>query len=92
MASQTHQLHFLLIPLMSQSHLIPFTDMAKLLAHRRLKITIILTPLNAARFNTVLDYAKASNLNIEFISLRFLAKKLGCLKDAKTWILFLLLT
>ena len=51
--------------------------MAKLLAHRRLKITIILTPLNAARFNTVLDYAKASNLDIEFISLRFPVQETG---------------
>ncbi|XP_059463430.1 UDP-glycosyltransferase 73C3-like [Corylus avellana] len=78
MASQIdHQLHFLLVPLMSQSHLIPFTDMAKLLARRGLNVTIILTPLNAVRFNTILDQAKASNLNIQFISLPFPCQEAG---------------
>ncbi|XP_075638953.1 UDP-glycosyltransferase 73C11-like [Castanea sativa] len=75
--SQIHQLHFLLVPLMSQSHLIPFTEMAKLLAHHGVKVTIIFTPLNAARFNTVLEEAKAANLNIEFVSLRFPGPEAG---------------
>lgn len=75
--SQIHQLHFLLIPLMSQSHLIPFTEMAKLFAHHGVKVTIVLTPLNAARFNTILEQAKASNLNIEFVSLRFPGQEAG---------------
>ncbi|XP_065627971.1 UDP-glycosyltransferase 73C1-like [Quercus suber] len=75
--SQAHQLHFLLIPLMSQSHLIPFSEMAKLFANHGVKVTIVLTPLNAARFNTILEQAKASNLNIEFISLRFPGQEAG---------------
>lgn len=62
---------------MSQSHLIPFTDMAKLLARRGLKVTIMLTPLNAVRFNTILDQAKASNLNIQFLSLPFPCQQAG---------------
>ncbi|KAE9621795.1 putative flavonol 7-O-beta-glucosyltransferase [Lupinus albus] len=64
--SKTMQLHFLLVPLMSQSHLIPFTDMAKLLASQGTEVTIVLTPLNAARFNIFIDEAKASNLKIKF--------------------------
>ncbi|KAJ1376399.1 UDP-glycosyltransferase family, conserved site [Sesbania bispinosa] len=71
MASQSHQLHFLLVPLMSQSHLIPFTEMAKLLAANGVTVTIVLTPLNAARFNKVIDQAKASNLRIQFQVLPF---------------------
>ncbi|KAL4606012.1 hypothetical protein ACB092_09G071400 [Castanea dentata] len=79
MASQSQicQLHFLFIPLISQSHLIPFTEMAKLFAHHGVKVTIVLTPLNAARFNTILEQAKASNLNIEFVSLRFPGQEAG---------------
>ncbi|KAK7838816.1 udp-glycosyltransferase 73c3 [Quercus suber] len=69
--SQIHELHFILVPLMAQSHLIPFTEMAKVLADHGVKVTIILTPLNAARFNTFLENAKASSLNIEFLSLCF---------------------
>jgi len=51
--------------------------MAKLLARRGLKVTIILTPLNAARLNTILDQAKASNLNIQFLSLPFPCQQAG---------------
>ncbi|XP_019456382.1 PREDICTED: UDP-glycosyltransferase 73C3-like isoform X3 [Lupinus angustifolius] len=65
-SSKTMQLHFLLVPLMSQSHLIPFTHMAKLLASQGTSITIVLTPLNASRFNNFIDEAKASNLKIKF--------------------------
>ncbi|KAJ1376398.1 UDP-glycosyltransferase family, conserved site [Sesbania bispinosa] len=71
MVSQSHHLHFLLVPLMSQSHLIPFTEIAKLLAANGVTVTIILTPLNAARFNMVIDQAKASNLKIQFQVLPF---------------------
>ncbi|KAJ1418908.1 UDP-glycosyltransferase family, conserved site [Sesbania bispinosa] len=71
MASQSHHLHFLLVPLMSQSHLIPFTEMAKLLAANGVTVTIVLTPLNAARFNKVIDQAKALNLKIQFQVLPF---------------------
>ncbi|GAV58919.1 UDPGT domain-containing protein [Cephalotus follicularis] len=77
MASTNHHLHFLLVPLMSQSHLIPFTDMAKLLAHRGQTVTIIMTPLNAARFNAIIDYAINSNLKIQFITLNFPCQEAG---------------
>ncbi|KAF3967781.1 hypothetical protein CMV_008252 [Castanea mollissima] len=83
--SQIHQLHFLLVPLMSQSHLIPFTEMAKLLAHHGVKVTMIFTPLNAARFNTVLEEAKAANLNIEFVSLRFPGPEAGLPEGCVPW-------
>ena len=62
---------------MAQSHLIPFTEMAKVLAHHGVKVTVILTPLNAARFNIFLENAKASSLNIEFLSLRFPGQEVG---------------
>ncbi|KAJ1418909.1 UDP-glycosyltransferase family, conserved site [Sesbania bispinosa] len=71
MAAQSHQLHFLLVPFLSQSHLIPFTEMAKLLAANGVTVTIVLTPLNAARYNMVIDQAKASNLKIQFLILPF---------------------
>ncbi|KAK7245040.1 hypothetical protein RIF29_39870 [Crotalaria pallida] len=60
------QLHFLLVPFMSQSHLIPFTHLAKLLASHGASAVVILTPLNAARYNMVIDQANASNLKIQF--------------------------
>lgn len=77
MASPVHQLHFLLVPLMSQSHLIPFMDMAKLLANRGIIVTIVLTPLNALRFNKILPHSKASDLQIQFLSMPFPCQEFG---------------
>ncbi|KAK7284964.1 hypothetical protein RJT34_19718 [Clitoria ternatea] len=78
MASQSHQQPpFLLVPLMSQSHLIPFTELAKLLAANGTIITIVLTPLNAARFNMVIDQAKSLNLKIHFHVLPFPCAEAG---------------
>ncbi|KAJ1376400.1 UDP-glycosyltransferase family, conserved site [Sesbania bispinosa] len=45
--------------------------MAKLLAANGVTVTLVLTPLNAARFNKVIDQAKASNLKIQFLVLPF---------------------
>ncbi|TKY62079.1 UDP-glycosyltransferase 73C3 [Spatholobus suberectus] len=77
MASQTHHPYFLLIPLMSQSHLIPFTQTAKLLAANGVSVTIVLTPLNAARLNMVIDHAKALNLKIQFHLIPFPSAEVG---------------
>ncbi|KAG4144385.1 hypothetical protein ERO13_D05G033700v2 [Gossypium hirsutum] len=67
--------HFLFIPLMTRSHLIPFTDLAKALAHHGQQVTIVMTPLNAARFSD--DYAINFNLNIQFLPLYFPAQEVG---------------
>ncbi|MBA0774045.1 hypothetical protein Gotri_009285 [Gossypium trilobum] len=67
--------HFLFIPLMTRSHLIPFTDMAKALAHHGQQVTIVMTPLNAAHFSD--DYAINFNLNIQFLPLYFPAQEVG---------------
>ncbi|XVF55572.1 hypothetical protein PTKIN_Ptkin06aG0046800 [Pterospermum kingtungense] len=76
--------HFLLVPLMSQSHLIPFTDMAKALAHHGQQVTIVMTPLNAARFKAAtMDYAMNFNLKIQFLSLPFPGQELGLPKDCE---------
>ncbi|XP_052171772.1 UDP-glycosyltransferase 73C4-like [Diospyros lotus] len=77
MASQIEQLHFLVVPLMSQSHLIPMTDFAKLLAQRGLAVTIITTPLNAARFQPIVDRAVAANLKLRLVPLKFPCSQAG---------------
>lgn len=71
-------LHFLLVPLMSQSHLIPFADLAKQLAGRGHTVTIHLTPLNALRFRSVTDETLADpNHKIEFLVLPFPGEEAG---------------
>jgi hypothetical protein len=72
MASESSdQLHFVLIPFMSQGHLIPMIDIAKILAQRNAVVTIITTPLNAARFNATIDRAAESGLPIRLLQLQF---------------------
>ncbi|KAI4300365.1 hypothetical protein L6164_033753 [Bauhinia variegata] len=73
----SRELHFLLVPLLSQSHLIPFTEMAKVIASHGVNVTIVLTPLNATRFSNVLDQANALNLKIQFLSLPFPSHEVG---------------
>lgn len=73
MASQLlhHQLHFVLIPLMSPGHLIPMIDMAKLLAQHGIIVTIVTTPLNAVRFHSTIQRAVESGLSIHLLQLQF---------------------
>ncbi|GFS45712.1 UDP-Glycosyltransferase superfamily protein [Actinidia rufa] len=65
------QLHFVLIPLMGQGHLIPMIDMARLLAQRGVIVTIITTPVNATRFQATIDRTVDSGLPIQLVQLRF---------------------
>ncbi|TKY62081.1 UDP-glycosyltransferase 73D1 [Spatholobus suberectus] len=51
--------------------------MAKLLATNGVSVTIVLTPLNAARFNTLIDQAKALHLKIQFHLLPFPSAEAG---------------
>lgn len=69
---------------MSQSHLIPFTDMAKLLAHQGQQVTIVMTPLNAARYKTsTIDYAVNFDLKIQFLSVSFPGQEFGLPKECE---------
>ncbi|XP_009616184.1 UDP-glycosyltransferase 73C4-like [Nicotiana tomentosiformis] len=77
MASLSKQLHFLLIPLMSQSHIIPLTDFAKLLALHGVTVSIITTPLNAQRYKSIVTHAMKSNLKIQLIPLHFPNQEVG---------------
>ncbi|XP_031737583.1 UDP-glycosyltransferase 73C6 [Cucumis sativus] len=62
---------------MAQGHVIPMIDLAKLLAHRGVIITIVVTPTNAARNHSVLDRAIRSGLQIRMIQLPFPSKEGG---------------
>ena len=47
MGAQEQQLHFVLFPLMAQGHMIPMMDIAKILVHRNVIVTVVTTPHNA---------------------------------------------
>ncbi|KAL3642635.1 hypothetical protein CASFOL_013450 [Castilleja foliolosa] len=77
MAFSPNTLNFILIPLMAPGHIIPMIDMAKLLAKHGVSVTIIVTPLNAARFSSIIDRAAASGLPIRLLQIRFSAEEAG---------------
>ncbi|KAL3628429.1 hypothetical protein CASFOL_027475 [Castilleja foliolosa] len=77
MAFSPNPLNFILIPLMAPGHTIPMIDMAKLLAKRGVSVTIIVTPVNAARFNPIIDRAAASGLPIRLLQVPFPAEEAG---------------
>ncbi|XP_070006620.1 UDP-glycosyltransferase 73C6-like [Nicotiana sylvestris] len=83
MISKDKQLHFLLIPLMSQSHIIPLTDFAKLLAQYGINVSIITTPLNAQRYKSLITQSLNFNLKIQLISLQFPCEELGLPKGCE---------
>ncbi|XP_028782154.1 UDP-glycosyltransferase 73C3-like [Neltuma alba] len=56
MESQELHHHFVLIPLMVPSHLLPMVDIAKLLARRKnVTVTLLTTPINADRIRATID-------------------------------------
>ncbi|CAN4092587.1 unnamed protein product [Withania somnifera] len=77
MAILTVQPHFVLFPFMAQGHTIPMIDIARLLAQRGVKITILTTQLNANRFKKVVDRAIEAGLMIQVVHLYFPSLEVG---------------
>ena len=66
------QIHFVMLPLGTQGHLIPMIDIARLLAQRmNIIVTIVTTPSNAARFNSIIHRDIQSGLPIHVLQLQF---------------------
>lgn len=74
MASQSIHPHFVLVPLMTQGHMI---DFARLLASHGVKITLVTSPTNALRFASVLGRSIDSGLGIQVAELDFPVTKAG---------------
>ncbi|XP_074570458.1 UDP-glycosyltransferase 73C6-like [Curcuma longa] len=69
--------HFVLVPFLAQGHIIPMTDFGILLASRGATVSLIITPVNAARIRTTIDRATAAGLPIRFVELRFPCAEVG---------------
>ncbi|EEF43646.1 UDP-glucosyltransferase, putative [Ricinus communis] len=71
-ASNNHQLHILLFPLMAQGHMLPLLDIARLFSSRGVKITFITTPGNAPRLKR-----SSQTTQISFKIIKFPSKEAG---------------
>ena len=69
--------HFVLFPLMAQGHMIPMMDIAKILVHRNVIVTVVTTPHNAARFTSIIDRYIESGFPIRLVQLQFPCEEAG---------------
>nr|KYP70993.1 Cytokinin-O-glucosyltransferase 1 [Cajanus cajan] len=77
MAPKEQQLHFVLFPWMAQGHMIPMMEIAKILVHRNVIVTVVTTPHNAARFTSIFDRYIESGFDIRLAQLQFPCKEGG---------------
>ncbi|KAF8695371.1 hypothetical protein HU200_037602 [Digitaria exilis] len=63
--------HFVIVPLVAQGHTIPMVDLARLLAERGARASLVTTPVNGARLRGVAEQAARANLALELVELPF---------------------
>ncbi|KAM0878604.1 hypothetical protein ACQ4PT_034763 [Festuca glaucescens] len=76
MAAPT-ELHFFLVPLVAQGHIIPMVDLARILTSRGPRVTVVTTPVNAARNRAAVEAANRAGLALELVELPFPGPQLG---------------
>ncbi|GKV30433.1 hypothetical protein SLEP1_g39242 [Rubroshorea leprosula] len=76
-SSDQSLLHFVLLPHLAQGHQIPMIDLGRLLAQRGVVVTIITTPINAAKFRTAIDRAVEAGLRINLLEVPFPSSEAG---------------
>ncbi|KAF7021594.1 hypothetical protein CFC21_034513, partial [Triticum aestivum] len=75
--SGSARVHFVLVPMMAQGHIIPMTDMASLLAEHGAQVTFITTPVNASRLASFAAHMEETGLAVRLVELHFPAAKFG---------------
>jgi UDP-glucosyltransferase 73C len=75
--------HFVLVPLVAQGHIIPMVDLARLLAERGVHVSLITTPINAARVRPIMERSIESNLLVQIVELKFPCAQIGLPDDCE---------
>ncbi|KAG8053242.1 hypothetical protein GUJ93_ZPchr0001g33210 [Zizania palustris] len=69
--------HFVLVPMMAQGHIIPMTDLARLLAESGAQVSLVTTPVNAARMAGFVAAVEEAGLPVQLLELPFPAAEYG---------------
>ncbi|CAK7347508.1 unnamed protein product [Dovyalis caffra] len=77
MDSEEKQLHVMFLPYMAPGHMMPMLDMARLFTANGLRVTVIITTMNAAQFKNAIDWDIKSGRQISLATLRFPSKEAG---------------
>ncbi|CAL5059577.1 unnamed protein product [Urochloa decumbens] len=63
--------HFVIVPMVAQGHTIPMVDLSRLLASRGARVSLVTTPVNAARLRGVAAQAARAKLALDIVELPF---------------------
>ncbi|WOL18928.1 hypothetical protein Cni_G27725 [Canna indica] len=77
MISGHRKLHFVLLPWLTTSHMIPMIDIGRMLAERGVTVTIVTTPANAVALKPTIARIADSGLPIKFVPLPFRSVEAG---------------
>ncbi|XP_062221239.1 UDP-glycosyltransferase 73E1-like [Phragmites australis] len=77
--------HFVTVPLAAQGHIIPLVGLARLLAERGARASVVTTPLNVARLRGVAEQAARAGLPLEFVGLPFQPPDAGLPLDCQNF-------
>ncbi|XP_020239052.1 UDP-glycosyltransferase 73C2 [Cajanus cajan] len=75
--SEAPKLNFVLFPLMSQGHMIPMMDIAKILSQQGVTVTVITTHHNASRFASTFARSTDSGSQIRLAEVQFPYQEAG---------------
>ncbi|CAM0946220.1 unnamed protein product [Alopecurus aequalis] len=75
--------HYVLVPVAAHGHLIPMLDLARLLASRGARASLVTTPLNVARLRGVADPSARSKSLLEIVELPFSPVDFGLPPDCQ---------
>ncbi|EAY72747.1 hypothetical protein OsI_00614 [Oryza sativa Indica Group] len=71
------EFHFLVVPLIAQGHIIPMVEVARLLAARGARATVVTTPVNAARNGAAVEAARRDGLAVDLAEVAFPGPEFG---------------